>query len=83
MLAGSQSPDWTTQLSDFSQESMQRVLVIEDEKKLLAGIQRGLAQAGYEAATAATHSSFPRPVVKVRPCPSSPASVDRMTYAAE
>src|SRR5215470_17006798 len=34
--------------------AMQRLLIIEDEKKLLAGLQRGLTQEGYEAATAAT-----------------------------
>lgn len=33
---------------------MQRVLVIEDEKKLLLSLQRGLAQEGYEAAMAST-----------------------------
>src|SRR5579863_5417803 len=33
---------------------MQRVLIIEDEKKLLSSLQRGLAQQGYEATTAAT-----------------------------
>jgi DNA-binding response OmpR family regulator len=31
---------------------MQRVLIIEDEKKLLSSLQRGLAQQGYEALTA-------------------------------
>src|SRR6266849_3091172 len=33
---------------------MQRVLIIEDEKKLLASLQRGLTQQGYQATTAAT-----------------------------
>jgi DNA-binding response OmpR family regulator len=33
---------------------MQRVLIVEDEKKLLSSLQRGLAQQGYEATTAAT-----------------------------
>ena len=33
---------------------MHRVLVIEDEKKLLASLERGLSQEGYEVATAAT-----------------------------
>ena len=33
---------------------MQRVLIIEDEKKLLKSLQRGLTQQGYEATTAAT-----------------------------
>ena len=33
---------------------MQRVLIIEDEKKLLTSLQRGLSQQGYEATTAAT-----------------------------
>jgi DNA-binding response OmpR family regulator len=32
---------------------VQRLLIIEDEKKLLASLRRGLAQEGYEAATAA------------------------------
>src|SRR5258708_3841106 len=32
---------------------MQRVLIIEDEKKLLGSLQRGLSQQGYEATTAA------------------------------
>jgi two-component system copper resistance phosphate regulon response regulator CusR len=33
---------------------MQRLLIIEDEKKLLNSLRRGLAQEGYEAAAAAT-----------------------------
>jgi DNA-binding response OmpR family regulator len=33
---------------------MQRVLIIEDEKKLQASLQRGLAEQGYDAATAGT-----------------------------
>src|SRR5258708_16004034 len=33
---------------------MQRVLIIEDEKKLLSSLRRGLTQEGYEATTAAT-----------------------------
>jgi DNA-binding response OmpR family regulator len=33
---------------------MQRVLIVEDEKKLLTSLQRGLAENGYEAATAGT-----------------------------
>jgi len=33
---------------------MQRLLIIEDEKKLLASLKRGLAQQGYEATIAAT-----------------------------
>src|SRR5262245_10204846 len=32
---------------------MPRVLVVEDERKLLRNLQRGLEQAGYEVATAA------------------------------
>src|SRR5262249_62324668 len=34
--------------------AMQRLLIIEDEKKLLNSLRRGLTQEGYEAATAAT-----------------------------
>jgi DNA-binding response OmpR family regulator len=33
---------------------MQRVLIIEDEKKLLSSLQRGLAENGYDAAAAGT-----------------------------
>ena len=33
---------------------MHRVLVVEDEKKLLVSLERGLSQEGYEVATAAT-----------------------------
>jgi two-component system copper resistance phosphate regulon response regulator CusR len=33
---------------------MQRVLIVEDEKKLLTSLRRGLVQEGYEAAGAAT-----------------------------
>lgn len=33
---------------------MSRVLLIEDQKRLLGSLQRGLAEEGYEVVTAAT-----------------------------
>ena len=38
---------------------------------------------GRNARIASTQTSLPRPIVNVKPCPSRPLSVLRMTYAAE
>ncbi len=38
---------------------------------------------GRKARIAATHTSLPRPIVNVNPCPSRSPSVFRITYAAE
>ena len=46
-------------------------------------VERQPDDVGPNAAIAAAQRSFPRPIVKARPCPSRWPSVRRITYAAE
>jgi hypothetical protein len=44
---------------------------------------KGPITSGVRASIAARHTSLPRPMVNVKPCPSWPSSVRRTQYAAE
>ena len=77
---------WMTPLSGPTQRSWLSPVIIRQNAPMSAVNDSSVlpTTSGRSASMAATHSSLPRPMVKVIPLPSSPgASVRRITYAAE